>query len=301
MNSLFPHPMDALAGMAHNTGPGGGSGRAIGAILIDTGRLSLDNAERILHLQKEQGLRFGDAAIKLGLLTDQDIQFALARQYDYPYLLDGEGLISGELVAAHAPFGPQVEALRALRSQLMLRWFSDETERKTLAIASPGRGEGRSYLAANLAVVFSQLGEHTLLIDADLRSPRQHRLFGLENRRGLSSLLSHRGGAGDVQRIPSFVDLSVLTAGPTPPNPQELLGRPVFARLLEEFSREFDVVIIDTPAAQDYADIQTIAVRASGALLVARKHRTSLGRLGALAENLRQLGVQAVGSVVSEF
>ena len=301
MNAFIPHAMDAFASMIHDTGSGGSGGRSIGAILIDTGRLTLDNAERILRLQKEQGLRFGDAAIKLGLLTDQDIQFALARQYDYPYLLTGEGRISAELVAAHAPFSTQVEALRALRSQLMLRWFSDEAERKTLAIASPGPGEGRSYLAANLAVVFSQLGEHTLLVDADLRSPRQHQLFGLQNRSGLSSLLSHRGDASDVQRIPSFVDLSVLTAGPTPPNPQELLGRPLFAKLLEEFSREFDVVIIDAPAARDYADIQTIAVRASGALLVARKHRTSLGQLGALAENLRQLGVQSVGSVISDF
>jgi receptor protein-tyrosine kinase len=293
--------MDAFVTMTHSTSSGSSGDRSIGAILIDTGRLTLDDAEHILHLQKEQGLRFGDAAIKLGLLTEQDIQFALARQYDYPYLLAGEGLISDELVAAYAPFSSQVEALRALRSQLMLRWFTDETERKTLAIASPGPGEGRSYLAANLAVVFSQLGEHTLLIDADLRSSRQHKLFGLENRSGLSSLLSHRGDAGDVQRIPSFVDLSVLTAGPTPPNPQELLGRPVFARLLDEFSREFDVVIIDTPAARDYADIQTIAVRASGALLVARKHQTSLGQLGALTESLRQLGVQPVGSVISEF
>jgi len=293
--------MNAFDNMSQPTASSGTGNRSIGAILIDTGKLTLDNAEHILHFQKEHRLQFGDAAIRLGLLTEADIQFALARQYDYPYLLAGEGRVSEELVAAYAPFGPQVEALRALRSQLMLRWFTDEAERKTLAIASPGRSEGRSYLAANLAVVFSQLGEHTLLIDADLRNPRQHQLFGLENRSGLSSLLSSRGDAADVQRIPSFVDLSVLPAGPMPPNPQELLGRPAFARLLDEFSREFDVVIIDTPAGRDYADIQTIAVRASGALLVARRHQTSLINLGSLHETLRQMGVQVVGSVLSEF
>ena len=293
--------MNAFDTLPPGNNPAGSGNRSIGAILIDTGRLTLENAENILHFQKEHGLQFGDAAIKLGLLTQQDVQFALARQYDYPYLLAGEGRVSEELVAAYAPFSPQVEGLRALRSQLMLRWFTDEAERKTLAIASPGRGEGRSYLAANLAVVFSQLGEHTLLIDADLRNPRQHRLFGLENRSGLSSLLSNRGDAGDVQRIPSFVDLSVLPAGPMPPNPQELLGRQAFARLLDEFSREFDVVIIDTPADGDCADSRTIAVRASGALLVARKHQTSLVKLGTLNEALRRMGVQVVGSVVSEF
>ena len=142
------------------------AGSSIGAILVDSGKLTIEAAERILRLQKEQGLLFGDAALQLGLLTNEDIQFALARQYDYPYLLKGDGEVSSELVAAFQPFSPQVEALRALRSQLMLRWFTGQQERRALAIVSPARGEGRSYLAANLAVVFSQLGEHTLLIDA---------------------------------------------------------------------------------------------------------------------------------------
>jgi len=275
--------------------------RSIGAILIDSGKLTATNAETILRLQKDEGMRFGDAAIKLGLLTEEDIAFALARQYDYPYLLKGDGEVSNDLIAAFQPFSPQVEALRALRSQLMLRWFTGDPERKTLAIVSPGRGEGRSWLAANLAVVFSQLGENTLLIDADMRNPSQHTLFKLENRSGLSSNLSGRGDAYDVKRIGSFMGLSILPAGPVPPNPQELLGRSQFDVLLARLRGEFDTIIIDTPAAADYADAQTIAVRAGGALLLAHKHQTSLDALGALTESLRQLGVQPVGSVISEY
>ncbi len=278
------------------------AGRSIGAILVDTGRLSLDDAERILHAQKEMGLRFGEAGIRLGLLTLQDIQQALARQYDYPYLVKREhgGEISDELVAAYEPFSHQVEILRGLRSQLMLRWFTGEPERKTLAIASPGRGDGRSYLAANLAVVFSQLGEHTLLIDADIRNPRQHELFKLDNRSGLTSILSGRADLDDIRRIPSFMDLSVLTAGPQPPNPQELLGRPMFSRLLEEMVREFDVIIIDTPAGDEYADVQTIAVRASGALVVARNNQTSVTAFGNLVKGFTSAGVVVVGSVFND-
>jgi protein-tyrosine kinase len=275
--------------------------RSIGAILIDSGKLTLDKAERIMRLQKDEGLRFGDAAIKLGLLNESDIAYALARQYDYPYLLKGDSKVSDDLIAAFQPFSPQVEALRALRSQLMLRWFTGEPERKALTIASPGRGDGRSWLAANLAVVFSQLGENTLLIDADMRNPSQHDLFKLENRSGLSTLLSGRGDAADVKRIPSFMGLSVLPAGPVPPNPQELLGRPQFAVLLDQLRGQFDSIIIDTSAATEYADAQTVAVRAGGALLLAHKHQTSLDALGSLTENLRQLGVQPVGSVISEF
>jgi receptor protein-tyrosine kinase len=139
------------------------------------------------------------------------------------------------------------------------------------------------------------------LIDADMRNPAQHGLFKLDNRTGLSSILSGRGDSSDVKRISSFMGLSVLTAGPTPPNPQELLGRSQFAELLAQFRGQFDTIIIDTSASADYADAQTIAVRAGGALLLAHKHETALDDLGALAESLRQLGVQPVGSVISEF
>lgn len=278
------------------------AGRSIGAILMDSGKLSVENAERILHTQKELGLRFGEAALHLGLLTAQDIQLALALQYDYPYLLRKEegGEVADELVAAYQPFSHQVETLRALRSQLMLRWFTGEPEQRTLVVASPERGDGRSYLAANLAIVFSQLGEHTLLIDADLRNPRQHELFKLDNRSGLSSILSGRAELNDIRRVPTFIDLSVLVAGPQPPNPQELLCRPIFGKLLEELVHEFDVIIIDAPASSEYADVQTIAVRASGALLVARNNHSSVSAFRDLVRQFTQAGVVVVGSVFND-
>ena len=274
--------------------------RAIGAILIDAGKLTLADVERILVAQRERGLRFGEAAVELGLLTIHDLQFALARQYDFPYLQVGQSEVAEELIAAYQPFSSQVEALRALRSQLLVRWFTGEENRRILAVASPGRSDGRSYLAANLAVVFSQLGEHTLLIDADMRNPRQHQLFNLENRSGLSSILSNRGEVSDIARIPSFVDLSVMSAGPVPPNPQELLGRPLFTRLLGELAHEFDVIIIDTPAASMYADVQAIAQRAGGALLLARAKETRMADLRELAATLNQSGVAVVGSIFNE-
>ena len=95
--------------------------RSIGAILIDSGKLSINDVEQILRLQKTDNLRFGDAAIKLELLTPTDIQHALSHQYDYPYLLRSDEGVSDKLVAAYNPFCPEVEALRTLRSQLMLR------------------------------------------------------------------------------------------------------------------------------------------------------------------------------------
>ena len=274
--------------------------RAIGAILVDSGRLTPENAERILRMHKKLGIRFGDAAVQLGLLTADDIRYALSHQFDYSYLPARDPSLSTELVAAYAPFSKVVEQLRALRSQLMLRWFDAEAQRKALAIVSPGPGDGRSFIAANLAVVFSQLGERTLLIDADLRRPRQHQIFKLRNEMGLSSMLAGRAGAEVVMRIPSLLALSVLPSGPVPPNPQELLGRQVFSDALQSLSAGFDIVIIDTPCGTSYADAQTVAVRAGAAILLARENRSLVPQVAQLMRSLQQAGATLVGSVIND-
>jgi protein-tyrosine kinase len=275
--------------------------RSIGAILIDSGKLSINDAEQILRLQKIENLRFGDAGIRLGLLSQVDIQHALANQYDYPYLLKGDGAVSDTLVAAYNPFCHQVEALRTLRSQLMLRRFTGQPNRKMLSIVSPSRGEGRSFLAANLAIVFSQLGERTLLIDADMRHPCQHELFKLNNRYGFSSVLADRNDFPVVQRVDKFVNLSVLTAGPMPPNPQELLGRPALTALLRNLNEEFDVILIDTPPATDFADAHMLSARAGAAMMLARKNSSLLELVCQQTENMTRSGIEVVGTVLSEF
>ena len=275
--------------------------RSIGAIMVDNGRLTVLQAEQILRLQKLEHIRFGEAAVKLKLLSEEDIQFALNQQYGYPCLRKGQSRISDEIVAAYQPQSAQVEALRALRSQLMLRWFTEEGGHKALAVVGPGSGEGRSYVAANLAVVFSQLGENTLLIDADLRNGRQHQLFHVENYSGLSTVLSGRSPTAPVLRLSDLTALSVLTAGPVPPNPQELLGRDIFPRLMDKFGKMFDVIIIDTPASMDSADTQTIAARAGGAIMVARQDYTSLDAAAQLGKSLGELEVSLIGAVINDF
>ncbi|NMM09526.1 MAG: chain length determinant protein tyrosine kinase EpsG [Polaromonas sp.] len=279
--------------------PATGATRSMGAILIDAGRLSAADAERILQFQRERGARFGDSGMALGLLTDDDIRFALSVQFDYPYL-GRDSNLSRELVAAYQPGSRPVEQLRALRSQLMLRWFDSGADRKELAIVSAGPKEGRSYIAANLAIVFSQLCERTLLIDADMRSPRQHQLFNLGKNVGLSDMLAGRAGPEAVVGIAALQDLSVLPAGAIPPNPQELLGRPTFSALLKSLGEEFDIIIIDTPAASECADAHTVAVRAGAALVVARQNTSSLRQMSQFTQGLREFGVTLVGSVLND-
>lgn len=288
-----------LAKTANNLLAETGHARTMGSILMDSGRLSIGNAEKILSYQRENGVRFGESGRALGLLTEDDVRFALSVQFHYSYIPSGSSL-SHELIAAYQPDSASVEELRMLRSQLMLRWFNNGVDHKGLAVVSAGSGDGRSYIAANLAIVFSQLGERTLLIDADMRMPSQHRLFSLGKRAGLSDILAGRAGSDAIVSIDALPNLSVITAGAIPPNPQELLGRQSFSKLLLALGEDFDVMIIDTPPASVCADAHTVAVRTGAALIVARQDKSSMVQLGKITHSLREFGVTLVGSVLND-
>jgi protein-tyrosine kinase len=275
---------------------------AIGAILIEEGFIGGNDVARIQHFARERGIKFGAAAVQLKVAKQEDVDFALARQFDYPSLARGgvDG-VADSVIAAHNPQSAAIESLRVLRSQLMLRW-RNIAPRGTLAITSPEPGEGRSWLAANLATMFAQAGQRTLLIDADMRRPSQHRLFNLENSVGLSTLLTGRTeGRDDVRRIHPQLKLFVLPAGFLPPNPQELLLRPMFESVLERFAQLFNVIVLDTPAATMSSDAQIISARAGAALLLSRRNRTRVSGLMETMQCLVDTGVQVLGSVVNEY
>ena len=274
--------------------------RSMGAILVEAGRILPTEVDRILQYQQEQtGVRFGEAGVELGLLTQADVLYALSLQFDYPFIQPGgSSPVSTEVVAAYKPFSAEGERFRALRSQLQLRWFNESSRNTALAIVSGGRGEGRSNLAANLAVTFAQLGQRTLLIDGDLRVPRQHELFKIERQTGLSSLLAGRMQDQVVTVVHGIPGLAVLPAGPTPPNPAELLSRPALRHILAQSSSTFDVVLVDTPAFDSGADTALLA-RAVGAVLVlARNHSTRLTTFNDVVAGLVDSNVQVVGSVL---
>lgn len=283
-----------------NSIPSNSTSHSIGNILVATGRLSVEDAANIIQRQQKDNIKFGDAAIAMKLLSKDDIDFALSKQFDYSYLADKDTSISAEIIAAYKPFSMVGENLRALRSQLMLRWFNNDKARKILAIVSPNSGDGRSFIAANLAIVFAQQGERTLLIDGDMRFGRQQRLFKLGNSSGLSGLLSARAGLDTVIQVSALPGLFVMPAGAAPPNPQELLGRPAFERLLQVAAEQFDVIIIDTPAGDKFADAEIISARAGAALLVTRKNRTTLNPATKLVQRLQNSGVALVGAVLND-
>ncbi len=280
-----------------------GNARSIGDILVANGRLTPEDAKRILERQKQDQVPFGEAAIALHVLTKADIDYALSKQFDYAYLPEADSSLSQDLVAAYKPFSKVSENLRAVRSQLMLRWFNGEPMHKVLAVVSPGKGEGRSFITANLAVVFAQQGQRTLLIDGDLRAKPdagQHAMFKLGRGAGLSGILADRASLEAAQLVPGMPGLAVLPAGAVPPNPQELLGRASFGQLLMTAVHEFDVILIDTPSGGDYADAEIIAARAGAALLVTRKNRSLVPNAAQMARRLQDGGVHLVGSVLND-
>jgi chain length determinant protein tyrosine kinase EpsG len=268
----------------------------IGKLLQDAGKLKPQDMERVLALQQEQNLRFGEAAQKLGLVTEADIRQALSHQFEYPYIPAAEASLSPELTAATSPYSKEAEALRSVRSELLLRWFNDG--RKTLAIGSARADEGASYLAANLAVLFAQMGRKVLLVDANMRQPRQHEIFRLGNGTGLSDILAERVPSVQVHTIKPFQTLTVLPAGSPPPNPAELLARPTFGALLAGLETSYDIILIDTAPSQLSSDFQLIAARVGGMLVAARRNVSRLAPLSELKEKVVLTGAQVVGAVV---
>jgi protein-tyrosine kinase len=254
----------------------------IGEILLSMGAISEADLQKTLAAHLDRGEPFGKVAVQLKLITESELRQALAQQFTYPIARIGESALSPMLAAAYEPFGPYAEGLRTLRSQLLMRWMGEHD--CTLAVCSARSGEGCSTLAANLAIVFAQLGERTLLIDANLRNPVQHHLCRTEKA---------------LRKVAQFECLNVLTAGTPPPNPQELLSRLPFAQLLDEMSSRYDVIIIDTPPLLEYADGQIIAARARGCLLGTRRDSTRLVDIARMKSQLDPNLTHVLGTVIS--
>jgi protein-tyrosine kinase len=268
-------------------------------LLHDDGTLTEEDIKAILTARRDSAERFGDVASRLGLASDEEVQRALSRQTDFPVLVPGQSGLSPMLVAAYQPDSARAEELRTLRSELTLQWFGRGN--RALAVVEARQGDGCSVLAANLAVTFAQLGERTLLIDANLRSPSLHALFGFRADHGLVDFIKGRETLdGAATKVVEFGSLSVMCAGALPPNPQELLGRVSFAYLMETVAAKYDVVIVDTPPMLQCADARLIAGRARGSVLATKRHGTRLSDVLRVKSQLEAAEVRLLGAVIDE-
>lgn len=286
--------------------------RSIGEIIKDTRNLTVEQVEQVLTHQRTHGVRFGEAAIALGFATNDDVLLALSQQFHYPYASEERRKVSPELVALNQPFGQQAEAFRALRSQILQRvqvdGQADLRLRRAIAVVSPAPGDGKTFFCANLAVGFAQLGGRTLVMDCDLRGPRLHQVFAVDNNHGLSGLLTRRkpgnsahSGVGAIKPVVGVHNLYVLPVGIQPPNPLELLEGAAFAALLLELVNRFDHVIVDTPAASFGSDAAVVGSRCGLAIMVARKNAGKVGALQDLSQMLTNANAKVAGVVLNDF
>lgn len=272
----------------------------IGEILVRRGSLKESDIPAVLKAQQERGLSFGQAARHLGLVDDTAVAAAVAQQFRFDVLRPGDPRVAPSVLAAFEPEHPTVQRMRALRSQLHLRWPEDETLGRAFTIVSPSAGEGKSFIASNLAVVFAQLGARTLLIDADLRSPVQHQLFRVPNRIGLSTIIAGRGSDEPVGRPTAIANLTLIPSGPQPPNPEELLSQEYFEQLIHDTRVGYEVVIFDTAAPEAGTDAQLVSAKVGSAVLAANVNGARYTAVRSLADQLADGDVEVLGSILNE-
>ena len=162
------------------------------------------------------------------------------------------------------------EQYRTIRTNIQFAASSDHPV-KSIVITSSGPSEGKSLTAANLAIVFAKSGKKTLLLDGDMRKPTVWKTFRLSNQKGLSTLLVSPDDIADSIQKTTIDNLSVLTSGPQPPNPSELLGSTREEVIMDQLTRLFDVIIVDMPPVVTVTDAQIVASKTDGTILVARE------------------------------
>lgn len=190
------------------------------------------------------------------------------------------------------------EAYRTLRTNL--QFSSLDRPLHSLVVTSAVATEGKTTTAANLAIVMAQAGKRVILVDGDLRRPAAHKLFGLPNGAGLTTALVEGPEAlnGYLQET-EVENLRLLTAGPVPPNPQELLGSQRMQDLLHRLEQDADIVLLDTPPTLVVADANVLAARADGVLMIVNANRTRRAAVQQAVDGLRQVGANLLGGVLN--
>jgi protein-tyrosine kinase len=286
--------------------------------------LSQEDVARITETMQAQQISFDEAACQLNLATQKDLADVNAslrgragsgsgsggifekavhnvRFNNSTALTVRRGVVKQGNLLQHTNIvgDPRNEQISGLRTDLML--LNDSTQRSNVfAFVSPGRYEGRSQLCAELAIAFAQLGRRTLLVDADLRHPRQHILFSSDNQWGLSQALA-QGDAPYLNTVEGLPQLTLLTSGPVPHNPLELLSQSRFERLTSSLGNQYDFIVIDTPAVSQCADALQVASVARHVVAVSRAGVTSFQDMKDMLRRLAMTDSAILGAVLNKF
>ena len=200
------------------------------------------------------------------------------------------------LITLVDPSSPVAEQYRTIRTNLQ---FAASLDRplQTMVVTSSGPGEGKSTTSANLAIVFANSGSRVLLVDADMRKPTVFKTFQLSNSAGLSTVLSTNQGVVETAQDTGIDNLEILTSGPKPPNPSELLNSQRMTQIIEEARAAYDIIIFDMPPVVAVTDAQIMASKVDGTLLVIRENVTKKESVAKANELLNLVNARVLGAV----
>ncbi|MGH2562704.1 MAG: polysaccharide biosynthesis tyrosine autokinase [Thermomicrobiales bacterium] len=203
-----------------------------------------------------------------------------------------------QLFVVERPNSNMAEEIRLLRANVEFAAATNEIS--SLAITSAGPGEGKSTITANLAVAMTQTGFSVAIVDADLRRPSQHRIFGVGNDRGLTTLLTRPNRTWEWAALDVLPNLKLIPSGPVPPNPADLLSLERLHELMAELTHAFDVVLVDTPPVLAVSDPLVVAPHVDAVCLIAQSGRTRVDALRRASASLRQASARIVGIVLNQ-
>jgi polysaccharide biosynthesis transport protein len=204
-----------------------------------------------------------------------------------------------DLVVHARPQSVAAECLRAIRTNLL--FMSPDKPLRTILVTSSGPQEGKTTTAVTLAEVMADSGNRVLLLDADMRRPRLHRVFDVTNAEGLSSLILGEGSLDSIVKSTLVPNLFVLPCGPIPPNPAELLHTEAFGTLLADLAKRFDRVIIDSPPVSVVSDAVVMSTRVDGTLMVLKAGLTSREVARQAVRSLRDVKARVFGAVLNDL
>ena len=202
-----------------------------------------------------------------------------------------------DLITALDPLSKVSEAYKMARTNI--EFSSIDQPAKVISVTSTHQGEGKTVTLANLAVAYAQAGRRVLILDADLRRPSVHRIFGLSNRRGLTNALISQAGYEAFLQKSGIDGLSILASGPIPPNPAEVVLSERLHQLVQTARQEFDIVLVDSPPIGVVTDSAIIANRADGVVLVIRSGEVDRRDLKRAVEQLRQVKARVLGYIMN--
>ncbi|NQX59445.1 CpsD/CapB family tyrosine-protein kinase [Paenibacillus qinlingensis] len=201
------------------------------------------------------------------------------------------------IITHQNPKSPISEAYRALRTNI--QFSSIDEELRVIMVTSAGPGEGKSTTLINLAVAYAQTDKKVLVIDGDLRKPTMHHTLRVSNRWGLTNLLTNQLTIREVLQDTFIPNLQIITSGPIPPNPSEILASKKMLSVLEDLKLQFDVILIDAPPAIAVTDSQIIASRTDGVILVVNSDRTKREAVLKAKQNLDNVRARLLGVVLN--